>query len=334
MALQHIENIIIGAGPAGSTCAWKLKQAGRNVMIIDKADFPRLKLCAGWITTKVMQDLEFTEEDYPHSFLKVKIHTHLSKLPFAIPGLPTAGENFSIRRTEFDHWLLRRCRVKQTSHEVKQIRYKNGRYIIDDSFSCDNLIGAGGTMCPVRRILFPKNRKKFRQLVTLEKEFKYPARDDTCHLYFLNYGTKGYAWYFPKGDGYVNIGLGGKANYYKKSELNIHQQFKRFLADLVKQARLDEKTANELKSGGHPYYLYSYHGEIKRDNCYLIGDAAGLATTDLGEGIGPAIESAIMVAGEICKTDTYQKSAVTQFSTAGIAQKIAKRFLVSKPAKS
>ena len=58
--MKFHETIIVGGGPAGSSCAWKLKNTGSDVLILDKQTFPRLKLCAGWITAKVMEDLQFT----------------------------------------------------------------------------------------------------------------------------------------------------------------------------------------------------------------------------------------------------------------------------------
>ncbi len=330
--MQHIETIIVGAGPAGSTCAWQLNRQGREVLMLDKAEFPRTKLCAGWITPKVMNDLEFTMDDYPYAILNIKIHSHIKGLPFACHGSPIPGETFSIRRIEFDDWLRQRSGVETVRHTVKAIRRDGGRFVVDETYSCDNLIGAGGTACPVRRIMFPENRRKFRQVVTLEREFEYPARADICHLYFLHYGAKAYAWYFPKGDGFVNIGLGGKANFFRKADGNIHTHFKRFLSDLVEQGLLDPAAIENFGEAGHPYYLNSEHGEIKQDRCYLIGDAAGLATVDLGEGIGPAIESALMAAGEITGTASYSKTAVTQFSSGGVLRKLAERFVAPKPA--
>ena len=328
--MQHAETIVVGGGPAGSTAAWELCKHGHDVLIVDKASFPRHKLCAGWITSSVLQDLQFTPEDYPHPMLKMQIRSHVKGLPFVLTMVPTNGDNYSIRRSEFDAWLLERCGAPVATHTVKNIRRHGDVFILDETFSCRNLIGAGGTSCPVRRILFPKNRRKFRQVVTLEREFQYPSRSDLCHLYFIHHGTKGYAWYVPKGNGGVNIGLGAKANYYKANGINIHQQFRSFLERLVREKLLDQATAGKIECSGHPYYLYSDHGEVKQDRCYLIGDSAGLASVDFGEGIGPAIESGIMAAQEILGTGSYKKEAVTQFTSTGLFQKIAKRILMPK----
>jgi flavin-dependent dehydrogenase len=323
--MRHVETIIVGGGPAGSSCARHLFQQGRAVLVLDKARFPRLKLCAGWITAKVMRDLDFTADDYPHPILKLDIRTHFFGLPFALNWFPTPGPDFSIRRVEFDAWLLSRSGAEVVEHEARAIRRDGERYVIDDIYSCRYLVGAGGTLCPVRRALFPEGRMKSRQIVTLEKEFEYPSRGDLCHLYFVRRGLVGYAWVVPKGNGFVNVGIGGKAKYFRSSGTKIHDHFRAFVADLVQENRLDAATAETLHETGHPYFLFTRSGEVKRDNCFLIGDSAGLASVDLGEGIGPAVESGLMAAREILGTGAYDKDAITVFSLSGFVRSLARR---------
>jgi flavin-dependent dehydrogenase len=323
--MQYAETIVVGGGPAGSTAAGALVAAGHKVLVLDKAAFPRLKLCAGWITEKVLRDLQFTSADYPHPILPLDVTSRIGRLPFSLSWFPTPGANFSIRRIEFDAWLLERSGAPVVTHAVKSIRRAGDRYILDDTYACRNLVGAGGTQCPVRRALFPADRDKSRLIATLEKEFEYPARGDRCHLTFFRRGLEGYAWVVPKGDGFVNIGLGGTSAYFKRSGTNIHEHFKAFLADLVAEGKLDRATADGLKETGHPYYLFSHDGPVKRDRCYLIGDSAGLATVDLGEGIGPAIESGLMAAGEILGTAVYDKERISLYSFGGIVRRLLER---------
>ena len=49
--------LIVGAGPAGSSCAWRLQRAGLDTVILDKRTFPRDKVCGGWITPAVLEEL-------------------------------------------------------------------------------------------------------------------------------------------------------------------------------------------------------------------------------------------------------------------------------------
>jgi flavin-dependent dehydrogenase len=63
-AMENCDVLIVGGGPAGSSCAWQLRKNGMDVMVMDKALFPRDKVCAGWITLAVVDALQLDTEDY------------------------------------------------------------------------------------------------------------------------------------------------------------------------------------------------------------------------------------------------------------------------------
>lgn len=321
--MRTVDTIIIGGGPAGASCAAGLVRAGRDVLVLDRAEFPREKLCAGWITEKVMRDLDFTPGTYPNGILPLKIRTHFPRLPFGLSFFPTPGANYSIRRVEFDAWLLQRSGAPFARHQVKEIVRDGDGFVIDGQYSCRHLVGAGGTMCPVRRAFFPDTRKRRDQIVTLEREFEYPARGDLCRLYFFRRGLSGYSWYVPKANGVVNIGIGGKANWFRRQDTTIHDHLKYFLADLRRDGLLDEDTVEGFRAHGHPYYIAGKAPPPKAENVWLAGDSAGLASVDLGEGIGPAIESGQMVAAEITGTGRLDAGRLTRFSTSGMVRKFA-----------
>ncbi|MCM1981559.1 hypothetical protein [Lyngbya confervoides] len=143
-----------------------------------------------------------------------------------------------------------------------------------------------------------------RQILTLEQEFYYPQRDDVARFFFFEGGLLGYSWYVPKGKGYLNIGLGGFAQYFRNSHLSIHQHFKQFLQNLDKRHLLEAEIGQSLHPSGYAYYLSSgngnfNHGQVKGDRCCLIGDSAGVATIDFAEGIVPSIRSGLLAASSI-----------------------------------
>ncbi|PSN10863.1 hypothetical protein C7271_25365, partial [filamentous cyanobacterium CCP5] len=76
----------------------------------------------------------------------------------------------------------------------------------------------------------------------------------------------------------------------------------------------DSQTRQSIKPASHGYYLYSPKGEVKADNCFLIGDSAGLASVDLAEGIAPAVESGVMAASEILEQGQYVKAKMEHTS--------------------
>src|SRR2546425_11259634 len=229
--------IIIGGGPAGSTCAWRLRKHGIESHILDIEDFPRTKLCAGWITPSVAQNLEIAPEVYPHRLVT------FSRIYGEYFGENCARKlvfnttQHSIRRYEFDNWLLERSGAHLHKHRVKEIRKDGDGFIIDDRFRCKFLVGAGGTYCPVFRTFFRdvNPRSKGFQVGALEEELAYDYKDDNCYLWFAEKGLVGYSWYVPKGNGWINVGIGGFSEYLKEGRLSLRDHwelFKRKLADL------------------------------------------------------------------------------------------------------
>ena len=141
--MEQIEVIIVGGGPAGSSCAWRLRHYGVDCLILDREDFPRTKLCAGWITPQVVSDLEIDMQRYPHRFLTFETtRVHLFGLSFGMHS-----PQHSIRRYEFDHWLLERSGAPVVKHKVRNIERRNSEYVIDETYACRYLVGAGpGTL--------------------------------------------------------------------------------------------------------------------------------------------------------------------------------------------
>jgi flavin-dependent dehydrogenase len=292
------EVIVVGAGPAGSTCAWKLNQNGIQTVLLDKRDFPRQKLCAGWITPAVLKNLRLKKEEYPHgilTFRRLFFHVYSRKFP-----IPTC--QYSVRRYEFDQWLLKRAAVPLHRHAVQHIKKENGHYIIDNAYRSRYLVGAGGTHCPVYGTFFKEvnSRQQYRLITTIEEEFKYDYHDANCHLWFFEKKLPGYAWYVPKADGYLNVGIGAKFLTLKKRGLTIRRHWDYFISKL---AELSLVQGHTFQPRGHNYYLRQPLPAGHLDNAFVIGDAAGLA-----------IESGILAANAILTGSRFSTKSVTRYS--------------------
>ncbi len=307
--MRSADVIIVGGGPAGSSCARRLVEQGVDCLVLDKEDFPRHKLCAGWITPEVVEDLELDPATYPYRFLTFR------KLLFHFPvlGIRPVTTQHSIRRYEFDAWMLERSGAPVETHTVRSISREGDEYVIDHKYRCKYLIGAGGTRCPVYRELFRERnpREKRKQVVTLEQEFPYDYSDDRCHLWFLEKGLPGYAWYVPKADGYINVGIGGFAARLKAQNDDIKPHWNR-LVEKLEHKKLVQ--GYEYKQKGYSYYVRGKVEVCRIDNAFITGDAAGLATKDMAEGIGPAIKSGLMAADAIVRNTPYNLDSIARKS--------------------
>jgi flavin-dependent dehydrogenase len=308
--VEERDVIIVGGGPAGASAAWQLTRRGYDCLVLDRETFPREKLCAGWITPEVLSDLEFTPDDYPHRFLTFEV------LDVAIKGIhvPLRSPQHSIRRFEFDAWLLERSGAEVRQHNVRHIHPEDGGYRIDDAYRCRYLIGAGGTRCPVYRELFrqDKPRDKGLQAVTLEREYACDWEDPRCHLWFLDKGLPGYSWYVPKADGYLNVGVGGIAEKLKHRGDDIRRHWELLCERLVAEGLVDEPPE---QPGGYSYFLRDKADPRRVGNAFVVGDAAGLATRDMCEGIGPAVRSGMLAVDAITEGAGYDLAGIDAFTS-------------------
>ncbi len=317
--MRSCDVLIVGGGPAGSTAAWQLRRAGADVLVLDRERFPRLKLCAGWITPEVVRDLEMDLEAYPHRLLTFpRLRVHIGALHIPVPCV-----QHSIRRFEFDAWLLERSGAPVEQHNVRHIVPEDEGFLVDGEFRCRFLIGAGGTRCPVYRELFRElnPRASELQIVTLEHEIPYDWQDGDCHLWFFGHGLPGYSWYVPKERGWLNVGVGGIAARMKSAGQDIRQHWA-YLTDTLEGSHAPGARYDPT---GYSYYLRGRVDVVRRGNAFITGDAAGLATRDLGEGIGPAIRSALHAAQAIIAGAPYRLDEVTRLSVGSIARSMFAR---------
>jgi len=146
---SEFDVIVVGGGPAGSTAAWKLRLGGMRVLVLDREPFPRLKLCAGWVTPEALKDLEIEPADYPHRLLSFRrLHFHAWGL-----HLPAPCVQHSIRRLEFDAWLLARSGAEVRQHAVSDIREEREGYLIDERYRARYLIASNCPFAPFALVI-------------------------------------------------------------------------------------------------------------------------------------------------------------------------------------
>lgn len=299
---ESCDVLIVGGGPAGSTCARTLRRAGLDVLVMDKQEFPRDKVCAGWITPAVVDLLELDVEAYRQGRVFQPITSFLtgSETGAQVATAYDCPVSFGIRRCEFDHYLLQRSGARLALGEpLESMQRTEHGWIVNDRITTRLVIGAGGHFCPVARHLGAKPGRNEVAVAAQEIEFELDAEQQrecridphTPELFFCN-DRKGYGWCFRKGN-FLNVGLGREGGHH------LSQHVQAFRESLISQGKISRSTPVDFH--GHAYLLYSSaRRAVIDDGVLLIGDAAGLAYPQSGEGIRPAIESALMAARTVC----------------------------------
>jgi flavin-dependent dehydrogenase len=271
-----------------------------DVALLDRARFPRDKVCAGWITPAVVRALALDLEDYGRSrtlqpftgFRTASLSGNLHLTDFG------KVVSYGIRRCEFDDYLLNRSGVRRLEPQaVRDIRRDDGGWVVDDRIRTRMIVGAAGHFCPVAREL---NRavSEISTIVAQEVEFELdakqtascPVRGAEPELYFWS-DFAGYGWCVRKG-AFLNVGAG------RLAPLSLPNAIREFTAILEKRGAVLPNTPARWK--GHAYLLNrTSRRRLHGDGVLLVGDAAGLALAPSGEGILAAVESGLLAADAI-----------------------------------
>ena len=138
---DHAEScdvLIVGGGPAGSSCARQLRRAGLDVLILDKSEFPRDKVCAGWITPQVVEELEIDTRDYEQGRVLQPITSFVTGMGerAAKPVHYDKIVSYGIRRCEFDDYLLQRSGARLRLGEAwESMERVDGRWLVNGAIT-------------------------------------------------------------------------------------------------------------------------------------------------------------------------------------------------------
>jgi geranylgeranyl reductase family protein len=287
--VSEFDVAVVGAGPAGSTAAYRLAVAGARVLIVDKAVFPRDKPCGGGVTIRALRELPFgidpVVEGVVDSFeLRLRHRRGFSRRSARPLALMT-------QRRRLDAYLLERAAaagaVVREGCPVRRVT--QGRVEADDgTFAATVVIGADGANGVTGRTLELDLAREHG--VALEGNLLYAVGVDPDRYagrLVLEFGTVpgGYGWVFPKSD-HVNVGVGGWDSEAPR--------LRRHLARLCAAHGLDEGLVTDLR--GHRLPLRASGGALAAGRVALVGDAAGLVDPLSGDGMFEAFLSARLAA--------------------------------------
>lgn len=317
--MENYEVVVVGGGPAGSTCAGLLAKQGFSVLLLDKELFPREKPCAGWVTPEVFGLLEISPDRYVKRHLLQSFTAFRTGPMFGAEIETFYGRtvSYGIRRGEFDDFLLKKCTAaKSLGEPVTSLEKVSGGWVINGRIRAALLVGAGGHHCPVARVLGAKPSKE-HPVAALVSEIELTDEEwsdcrltaEVAALSFTD-DLRGYGWVLRKG-GVLNVGLGST------EPDRLKEKAAAYLAHVAKQYHLPGRIGQGLR--GHAYL--TFQGKKGRrvvdDGALLIGDAAGLSRPESGEGILPAVESALMATRVIGDArGDYQRERLEPYAVA------------------
>ncbi|THH40523.1 NAD(P)/FAD-dependent oxidoreductase [Neolewinella litorea] len=313
--------VIIGAGPAGAATALRLSYLGIPSTLIDKATFPRDKVCGDAISGKVPTLLNrldpaimdrFRKRFSPADVWGIRFYPpskKLIELPFKVgyERIPDEAPGYVSKRIDFDAFLIEEVRrrpdidlilnteIKTTerTQEGYLLRAKDGR-----EWQCRLLIDGSGAHSRFSRHEAGQETDKDHHAAAVRAYYRgvtgfHP--DNFIELHFLDAYNPGYFWIFPLPNGEANVGLGMRSDIVKKKGLNLRKELDVIVAS--EQFRDRFRDAEQIDpTVGYGLPLGSKDRTLSGDHYLLTGDAGHLIDPLTGEGIGNAVYSGFIAA--------------------------------------
>lgn len=321
---RHVFDVIVsGAGPAGSTCAFFLAKAGRRVLLLDKAHFPRDKICAdnkSWICTDLVKQMGLWKafQKLPKQEIRAMQFStpggHALRVPLEDKKIKSRGPHYNVRRKLFDHLLFQAAKKQKNvtamdGFRVQRVVKKDGAVIGVEgknqrgqvqTFFAPIVVGADGSQSPVAKTAGVHPVVHDRHATNSRAYFKGVACDPTSvELHYLPDVNPGYFWIFPVDGGLCNVGVGLPSVYVQKHRIDP----KKMLLELTRLPQFKERFKKAQMVSEIGVWGVTVGGAKKRPvsgaGFVLVGDAANTAVTFAGEGVGPAMRSGKIAAESI-----------------------------------
>ncbi|MHA1146347.1 MAG: geranylgeranyl reductase family protein [Candidatus Helarchaeota archaeon] len=296
--------IVIGAGPAGTTCAKILSEYDFSVLILDHKRFPRVKTCGGALTPRVISRFPFIERFVNMPIFQGFLHSPDFSASSSIQTTHPLG--YMIRRVEFDQELVKLAQTRGATFldgvNVMNIQRQPDKVFVETSegkFTGDVLVGADGVNGIVAKHCGLNPRWRTRDLgIALVSEISYDKdlldsfyNPRPVHVHLGGGGAWGYAWMFVKRE-HVNVGIGIQLTDKIKYRLDMKSYLQEYISVLMNKGFLPRCSSYKIQGALVP--LNKPLNKTFDDRILLIGDAAGFVNSLSGEGIYHA-----MVSGEL-----------------------------------
>lgn len=305
--------VVVGAGPAGSAAAAWAARAGRDVLVVDAAEFPRDKSCGDGLTPRAVAELErlgmgpWLDTRIRHHGLRMSGFGADVEVRWPGPSFPSTGS--AVPRTELDDRIRSvaaddGAKMRLGTKAVGVNYDSRGRVesvLLDDgaTVGCDHLIVADGARSTLGRVLGREWHKETVYGTAIRGYIATPRSDEpwiTSHLELRSPEGQvlpGYGWIFPLGNGEVNIGVGALATAKRPA----HAALRPLLSYYTQLRREEWGFSGEPRAALSA--LLPMGGAVSGvagPNWMLVGDAAACINPLNGEGIDYGLETGRLAA--------------------------------------
>jgi geranylgeranyl reductase family protein len=303
--VQAVDVVVVGAGPSGIAASVTLARAGRSVLVIDKARFPRDKCCGDGLTTGALRELEelgFTPDGLPSWQVVDDVVVRSPSGREAIFPLPRGRGTYAavVPRMELDAALVdvaRAAGVKVADgHGFDGVEVHDDRVVLDvegmDQVAARYAIAADGMWSPLRRAIggiaqgYLGEWHAFRQYF---RNVEGRAADELA-VWFEADLLPGYAWSFPLPDGRANVGFG-----IQRGGKVATQAMKDLWPDLLQRPHVRDFLGPNAEPEA-PHKAWPIPARVEEatlsggdGRVLIVGDAACATDPMTGEGIGQAL---------------------------------------------
>jgi len=320
--------IVVGAGPSGATTAYYLAQAGLNVLLLEKARFPREKVCGDGLTPRAVKSLVAMGVDVGPGWLRnkgLRVIGAGMRLEMPWPELDSyPGYGLVRSRASLDETLARRAqaagaKLLEGVTVTGPVLDDAGRIVgvtaqPDDpertrgdstTYRARTVVAADGNSSRLSVAMGLRRRDDRPLGVAVRTYYRSPRHDDDYLESWLDLwdGDRllpGYGWIFGMGDGTSNVGLGLLNTSDAFGNTDYRALLKRWLRSMPEEWGYVEENRTEPVRGAAlpmgfnrtPHY---YRGLL------LAGDAGGMVNPFNGEGIAYAMESGEILARTIAQ---------------------------------
>jgi geranylgeranyl reductase family protein len=282
--VERFDSVVVGAGPAGSTAAFRLARAGARVLLVDKARFPRDKPCGGGLTYRALRLLPFSVAPV----VEEEVDVFELGLGYRRRFVRRTVEPLVVmtQRRRLDAFLVEQAQEAGADFRDGVTVRLSPLTVDGEPIEATTVIGADGVNGSAAREL---GLGGHQHEVALEGNVPYGpvSRGRYARRAVIEFGIVpgGYGWVFPKGD-HVNVGVGGW----------LHQgpRLREHLARLCREHRIPEDALSDVR--GYRLPLRRPGSPAARGGTALVGDAAGLVDPVSGDGIYEALLSAKLAA--------------------------------------